>query len=116
MVVYVFIQELLARLREQEESSQRMKHDLKAQRETARASRQQQQRVAEEQRMREIQLEYERKEREMQDKMDKFKREFEESQLKIRQKQEMSIQECFPKAVKIILTPVDGSCRHLSGF
>jgi len=74
-----------------------MKHDLKGQRETARASRHQQQRVAEEQRMREIQLEYERKEREMQEKMDRFKREFEESQLKIRQKQEISIQECFPR-------------------
>lgn len=85
-------EELLARLREQEEVSARMKHDLKGQRETARASRHQQQRVAEEQRMREIQLEYERKEREMQEKMDRFKREFEESQLKIRQKQEISIQ------------------------
>jgi hypothetical protein len=74
-----------------------MKHDLKSTKETARASRHQQQRVAEEQRMREIQLEYERKEREMQEKMDRFKREFEESQLKIRQKQEISIQECYPK-------------------
>ena len=87
----------MARLREQEEVSARMKHDLKSQRETVRASRHQQQRVAEEQRMREIQLEYERKEREMQEKMDRFKREFEESQLKIRQKQEISIQECFPR-------------------
>ena len=80
------------RLRNQEETSKKLKREMKLQSDEQKASRTRAIVEADDQRIRDVQLQYAEKERQMQEQMDKFKRQFEDEQQKLKQKQSLNIQ------------------------
>ena len=81
----------MQRLREQEETSKKLKREMKLQQEEQKALRSKAVMEAEDQRLREVQMQYAGKEREMQDKIDRFRRQFEEEQIQLKKKQDMDL-------------------------